>query len=313
MKKMRRLMMTVVPVTLLLAVMCSCEKAVFDDNVPASPATGGEKVDVVIKVSETEDYVNSDVTRSNVPVAQVCSKLCFAVYQNGERVKYDNQKVTDSGFGQITMSLDQGTYQLLIVGHSGTANPTTTKADQVKFTNQTASGGTGFTDTFYYYGTLTVSSNMSEQKYVLKRATAMFRLITTDSKPASVKRFYFYYTGGSGQLDATTGYGNVNSQQKVYIDLDASTDGKPLTLEVYTFPHQESKIVTFKIEALGDNDQTLYSKELKAQMERNVITQYSGNFFTSTTPDPPTDPSTPDNNSSVLVDTEWGNLLEYTF
>lgn len=313
MKIMRRLFLTVVPVTMLLAVMCSCEKAVYDDNVPTGPVSGGEKVDVVIKVSDTEDYTNSDVTRSNVPVEEACTRLCFAVYQNGERVKYDNQKVTEGNFGQITMSLDQGTYQLLIVGHSGSANPTTTKPDQVKFSNLTASGGTGFTDTFYYYGTLTVSSNMGEQQYVLKRATAMLRLKTTDGKPAAVKRFYFYYTGGSGQLDATTGYGNANSQQKVYIDLDASTDGKPLTLEVYTFPHQDSKIVTFKIDALGDNDQALYSKELKAQMERNVITQYSGNFFTSGNPDTPTDPNKPENNSSVLVDTEWSNLLEYTF
>lgn len=304
---------TVVPFMMLLTVLCSCEKAVIDDNVPSNPQAGGELVNVVIKVSGTEAYSNVEPTRSNVPVSEVCTKLCFAVYQNGERVKYDNQKVTASDFGTLTMSLEQGTYQLLIVGHSGSANPSTTKPDQVKFTNITSSGGTGYTDTFYYYGTLTVTSDMTDKQYVLKRATAMFRLVTNDDKPSNVKRFYFYYTGGSGQLDVTTGYGNASSQQKVYIDLDESTDGQPLTLEVYTFPHQDSNIVTFKIEALGANDQTLYSKEIKAKMERNVITQYSGNFFTGSVPDTPTDPDTPSGNSSVLVDTEWGNLLEYEF
>ncbi len=300
---------------LVLGLLCSCEKAVFNDS--SSQASGDEEqVTVVMKISDIEAYVNGDLTRARVPVSQVCTKLCFAVYQNGERVKYDNQKVSESDFGTMTMSLDPGTYQLLIIGHSGNENPSTTKPNQVKFTNLTSSGGTGYTDTFYYYGTLVVSSGMGEQQYVLNRATAMFRLMTDDGKPSSVKRFYFYYTGGSGGLDATTGYGNVNSQQKVYFDLDATTDGEPLTFELFTFPHADSKVVTFKVEALNGNDEVLYSKEFKVTMERNTITQYTGAFFTDgepDLPDEPDEPDTPQGSTSVYVDTEWDSTNEFTY
>ena len=155
---------------------------------------------------------------------------------------------------------------------------------------------------------------MPERTYTLERATAMFRLVVKDAKPSAVKRFYFYYTGGSGQLDVTTGYGNANSQQKVYFDLDSYSSGQPLQFELYTFPHAGDQKVTFKIEAQNADGQALYTKELKASMEPNFITQYSGNFFTQGQPDIPDEPDDPsESSSSILVDTEWGGMEEYSF
>lgn len=292
-----------------LLLFSSCEKVILEQE---SSASSGEGVNVVLTVADVESYVNGDATRGKTSVEKVCTRLCFAVYQNGQRVKYDNQKSGDSDFGTVSMQLEAGSYQLLILAHSGDANPSTTKPTQIKFTNQTASGGTGFTDTFYYYGDLEVTNGMPAKQYVLERATAMFRLIVKDKKPSDVKRFYFYYTGGSGQFDATTGYGNANSQQKMTFDLNASTDGQPLEFELYTFPHDGDQKVTFKIEAQNADGQALYTKELKVPMERNFISQFSGNFFTEGEPDTPDEPGE-DEEGSILVDTTWDGTEEYTY
>jgi hypothetical protein len=290
-----------------LLMLSSCEKAILDPSESPSKVNGN----VVLTVADVESFANENLTRGKVPVEKACTRLCFAVYQDGQRVKYDNQKLGDSDFGTAVMSLEEGHYELLILGHSGEANPSTTKPTQIKFTNVTASGGTGFTDTFYYYGDLEVSGNMKEQQYVLDRATAMLRFMTKDKKPSNVKRFYFLYTGGSGQLDVTTGLGNANSQQKVYFDLDSSTDGQPLEFELYTFPHANGQNVTFKIEAQDENGTALYTKELKAPMECNIITQFSGYFFTEGEPDNPDEPT--DEDALIMVDTTWGGVNEYSY
>ena len=154
------------PLILLLLVLSSCEKPLMEGVLEDDSSENR----VVLTVGEVETYINGEPTRSSLPIEQVCSRLCFAVYQGGTRVKlkYDNQKVGDSDFGTCTMSLDAGHYQLLILGHSGNANPSTTKPEQIKFTNLTASGGTGYTDTFYYYGDLEVTSGMPERTYTLE-------------------------------------------------------------------------------------------------------------------------------------------------
>lgn len=297
---------TVFSLLLLMYLFCSCEKVILEQESSASE----DEVNVVLTVTDVELYANGGYTRGLTPVEKACTRLCFAVYRDGTRVKYENQKYGDSDYGTASMKLEAGSYQVLILGHSGAANPSTTKATQIKFSNQTASGGSGYTDTFYYYADLKVTNGMPTQEYVLERATAMFRLIVNDEIPSNVKRFYFYYTGGSGQLDATTGYGNANSQQKVYIDVDDSSDGQPMEFELYTFPHENGQTVTFKVEAQDADGNALCSREFKAQMERNFITQYSGDFFTNGDPD---NPDEPDENGMIWVDTTWDGIDEYTY
>jgi hypothetical protein len=97
----------------------------------------------------------------------------------------------------------------------------------------------------------------------------------------------------------------------VYFDLDSSTDGQPLEFELYTFPHANGQNVTFKIEAQDENGTALYTKELKAPMECNIITQFSGYFFTEGEPDNPDEPT--DEDALIMVDTTWGGVNEYSY
>lgn len=297
----------------------SCEKMIIEEE--SGQGTNQAKHNVVIRIADMDAGWDGASSRTQVPISEVCSRLQFAVYQDGSRVKYDNQKNGDNGYGTFSLQLEAGTYQLMALGHSGASNVTTTKPEKLQFTNPGSSSGTGFTDTFYYYGNMVVGSDGAQVDISMERATAMFRLKTSDNKPANVKKFQFYYTGGSGALDATTGLGCVNSKQTVPVTLDDAQTGQPLTFEMYTFLHQQSGTVTFTVTAFDDSDVILYTKEFKAQMKRNCITQYTGRFFTNDDVEEPEDPEKPDDSGNpsepssgiVYVDPEWSDVFEHTF
>ena len=299
--------------------LAACEKMGDEERTQQTQTSQQSSANVRISVDGVDAGWDNVSTRGLVNISDVCSRVCFAVYQNGTRVKYKNQEAGESEFGVLSLTLDAGTYQLLVLGHSGAANPTTTNPAKLQFTNPGSSNGTGFTDTFYYYGTMEVTSSGADVKIGMKRATSMFRLMTTDVKPAKVKRWQFYYTGGSGALDATTGYGCVDSKQSVFVDTGDELTGQPLTFEMYTFLHDETGEVNFTVKAFDSNNIILYTREFtKVNMQRNCITQMKGDFFTNDGDDPNEDepePSLPEEPSTtvVQVDPEWGQIFEYTY
>ena len=300
-----------------LLTLSSCEKAVMDDSDVTETTAKGN---VVIRVTNVEAGWASSDTRALVNVAEVCSRLCFAVYQDGNRKSYKNQAVADSDFGTFSLQLEEGIYQILVLAHSGNANPATTNPAKLQFTNPDSSKGTGFTDTFFYYGDLIVGDEGTQLDISMKRATAMFRLVTTDVKPAAVKKFQFYYEGGSGALDATTGLGCIDSKQSVFVTTGDELTGKTLQFDMFTFLHAEEDEVTFTVKAFSANESILYEKEFSGvSMQRNCITRYTGDFFTNgdviePDPDEPDTPQ-PDKPSAVtvMVDPEWGGVFDFTF
>lgn len=258
--------------------LCGCERVIYENELSDNDPSGN----VRLRISDFE-AMDGDV-RSVQSVTAVCTRLHFVVYKNGTQVKAVTQKSDDSLFGEVTMSLAPDTYQLLILAHSGLANPSLSNPARIAFTNASATNGTGFTDTFYYYGDLTVSEEDNiQESFMLKRAVAMFRLTTTDVKPAEVKKFHIIYKGGSGTFDATTGFGCVNSTQVDFIDTDSSLDGQPIQISLYSFLHAETGEMQFTIRALDSKDAELYAKDFNnVPMKRNTITEYCGAFFGGT-------------------------------
>ena len=299
-----------------VGLLTACEKSVMDDVDDNVTTTGN----VTIRVSDVEAGWDGCETRTMVEVGEVCSRLCFAIYnKDGKREKSKNQTSEDKDFGTLSIDLEPGNYEVLVLAHSGKANPTTTNPQKVAFTNPESSGGTGFTDTFYYYGKIEATSDKTEIDISMKRATSMFRLVTSDTKPASIKKFQFYYEGGSGTLDATTGWGCVNSKQSVFVSLDDAQTGQPLEFNMYTFLHAETGLVSFTVKAFNANEDVVYSKVFnEVPMQRNCITRYTGNFFVTSnpddTPDTPEDPASGKQaTAKVMVDPDWAAILDYTF
>lgn len=297
-----------------MLLLTACEKAVLSGT--EEPVAEGQTT-VRLEIIQLEDMEGTAGTRVLTDVSEVCTRLNFLLYQNGKKVKTVNQKESDAGFGTVDVTLDAGSYQLLVLAHSCAANPTTTSAEKIQFNNTE----TGYTDTFYYYGDLTVGDEPSAATLSLKRAVAMFRLVVNDAKPAKVQRLRIYYTGGSGALNALTGYGCVKSQQYTMFEWPDDAD-TPMKFDAYTFLHDETGTLSLTVTAYSANNDVIYEREFKdVSMKRNTITQYSGDFFaegggddTPVTPDNPGDNTDPDSRGiKIQVDPEWDAVNSFNF
>lgn len=302
----------------------SCERVVFNEMTDGQQESDEDGVQVTLRVNRLEGSLSMNATaetRAVVDVADLCSRLNFVVYQDGEKVKGINQSVSDDDFGTVSLTLAKGTYQLLVLAHSGKSNPTLSDPTKIAFTNT----GTYYSDTFYYYGELEVGDDEGQiHNLSLERAVSMFRLVITDEKPANIQKIRIYYTGGSGTLNAVTGFGCVDSKQYVMYDVSEMTS--PIELEAYTFLHDAEGSLFINVTAYS-NEGVEQERAFEAvPMKRNYITQYSGPFFTGSNPDTPVVPDNPDNPDnpgggggeadgqlSVKLDADWGGQSDYTF
>lgn len=287
----------------------SCEKAVFDEDQSEKQETS-RTVHVVLSVSGFQ-VIPFDRTRAESNLSDYCKRMNFVVYQDGKKLKTVNQLSTDDHFGKVELTLETGDYQVLILAHSANGNPTVSTPEKIQFTN-----ADGYTDTFYSYSDLKVTETALTKEFVLERATAMFRLITSDKVPSNVDRIRFYYTGGSGALNATTGFGCVNSQQITYFDITDEQKGTSLTLEAYTIPKAPTGTLKLTVSTYSKDETLLHEKEIKdIPIEQNKITEYTGPLFTTDDTGGKDQPDSSCQQSfSIRLNTDWNdNILKGSF
>ena len=234
-------------------------------------------------------------TTSGTALQDVCSRVSFVVFDGEEKIETINQTSDDANFGIASFSLDEGEYRLVVIAHSGKGNCTMSVPEKVKFTSNK------LTDTFYYYGRLSIKSDKVEADVKLQRAVAAFKLhITDETIPEEVRSIKFYYTGGSSTLDATTGYGCVNSRQtEIFNFTDNNRD-----FTVYTFPHEENKAIKMTISILDADAhaiKTFTKSDLK--MKRNEIIKTDISLTKSSGGSLDEDD---DRNVGLTVDADWG-------
>lgn len=291
---MKKLLISICTVCTIVAlcVMVSCEKPLMDEK--TDEPTGNLKVTVY----EMEKTPFGSLTRGAEPVSNVCTRLNFALYDmGGSRVKLVNQTKGNANFGEASFQLEEGDYQLVVVAHSASGNPTMTNPAKIQFTN-----ATGYTDTFLYYGEVTIGEEPVELKISLERIVALCRFVITDDFPADVTQIRFYYTGGSGAFNATTSLGCVNSKQDVKFDVTAGQK----QFDLYTFLHNPSDEIALKVTALDAAGNELYAKEFDVPMQQNYITWLTGAFFNGSG-------SSSTVIGGVTVDTDWAGETHIAF
>lgn len=253
----------------------SCEKPVIDVVEPLPESSSA--VSVKFNVTQFEQIPFADaisVSRASVSASQVCTRINLAVFSGDTKVKTLNQTIDDDSFGTLSVSLAAGSYRIVILAHSCTGNATISAPEEVKFPSNKV------TDTFIYYGELSVSEPKSVDVR-LKRVVAKFLLATEDDVPENVKEMTFKYTGGSSTLNAVTGYGSVNSRQTEVREVTSAMHGKPAEFEVYTFPHAESGELKMTVTGTDAASATVVERVFESVPVRvNQITKYSGRFFT---------------------------------
>lgn len=264
---------------LLFVTFASCEK----------PITSDGDADTDSGVSQNDNLVVW------IPVDGVSSsRLNFAVYDmSGNRVKQVNQQSSDANFGLASFQLAQGDYLLVVVAHSSDGNPAMANPRKIQFTN-----AQGFTDTFLYSGNVTIGEERKELYVAPRRIVSLCRFIMTDDYPADVAKMRFYYTGGSGAFDATTGLGCVNSKQSVLFEV---ADGRK-AFDLYTFLHATEGTIHLKVTAYDAGDNVLYEREFDVPMKQNSITLMTGSYFTGSV-----------SVSSVTINTGWDDEYHLTF
>lgn len=275
---------------MLIASLTSCEKFAFenadttthdaDGNVTirvkqvqnmkiGSASRAASKNGLNISRSTSDDYLGFSRASSEKDLKDICTRISFVVFDVEEKLQTIHQTQDTHGFGTAHFNLDEGEYRLVVIAHNGTGNCTISSPEKVKFSSNK------LTDTFYYYGRLSVTEDGAQADIHLTRPVAAFRLhITDETLPEEAKSIKFYYTGGSSTLDATTGYGCVNSRQTESFSL--ISDQKDFT--VYTFPHdpEEGKTVKMDISLLDPDAKTIKEFELPdVTMKRNTITKAS--------------------------------------
>lgn len=239
----------------MLATLTSCEKFSLDDS---STNTHDGNANVIITVNKINNIEFEPITKSKQKeLTEVYQKLTLAIFDGTEKVCLKNETSTDPDFGSAKFNLDEGEYRLVVIAHNGAGNCSISSPENVKFYKNK------ITDTSYYYGRLSVGKDKINQKVDLKRAVAKIEVhITDENIPEEVHTIQFYYTGGSSTLDATTGYGCVNSRQTESFKMNKDTRD----YSVYSFPHQDTQDINMTISFLDPDGKTIKevkSKELK--------------------------------------------------
>ena len=299
MKKIKKMLMAM----LLLVAMVSlgaCEKAVFDEQQEEKqPLTGN----VIIRTSMYN--IVPFETRAVQNVADFSTKLQFVLYQNGSKVKGITQKKEDGGnYGQIGLALEPGTYQLLVLAHSSTGeNPSVANPEFIQFTNSDS-----FSDTFYYYGDIEVTSEQNTYDVTLQRATSMVRITILDEVPSNVQRFILEYQGESGVFNAVTGMGGTTNSEQI-MQFSAAGKTPPFSLCAYTFLRNETGTLNMTIKACGSSpSDIIVQKELtNIPMKNHMVTEYSGYLFST----PP--PANVDASFNLTAETDWEVYQQLSF
>ena len=276
----------------------SCEKAVLDETTGVEVADKNANLIIRLKGSQVDDSFQR--TRAMQNITDYCSRFNFVLYKDGQKVKGLSQKKGDADYGQVSMTLAAGTYKLLVLAHSSTGgNPTLSDPENIKFTN-----ALGYTDTFYYYGDIEVTAEQKTHDVVLKRAVTRVFFVINDELPDDVAFIKYEFTGGSGVLNAVTGYGgSVNSRQEKFLDVSAAA--APVRSSLYTFLQEDTGAMQLTVTALKSDKETevkqLSFSDIPVEYGKETIVE--GEFFDHYS----------DNNFSFQAETDWETLQTISY
>ena len=272
-----------------ILLLVSCEKVVLADG-----ETTQGNLHVRAKIVDQIPFDTKSATRSAVPLSELCSRVSFVLYQDGVRVNYVNQKSDDDNFGNAVMNLPEGRYSLVVIGHSGSTNATTTNINKITFSGK-------LTDTFVFCKDIEVGEDTKSVEANLTRAVAMVRFVVPDGIPDDAVQLKFYYTGGSSSLDAVTKLGCVESRQTEYRYVDESNG----VYEIYTFPHATEDALQVKISALDSGENVLAEQTIEdIPITVNMITRIIGDLFEGSA-------ATKKLDVSIVADDEWDGVIDY--
>lgn len=285
--------------TLLLifaAFLCAaCEKYVAEDGTQSeSKVIDGNLVVkaecVVTRAGETEE------NQESLPLKDRFTRMTMVLYQDDVRVDYVNQENSDPGFGTMSVDLDPGTYQLVVLAHSGQRSPTTTNCHKISFSAP-------LTDVFSYYGDVVIGKEASKITVQLTRAVAKIQLNITDEIPEGVSFFNYIYKGASVSFDPATQIGVVSSTRR-NVEIEKAEGVK--TFELYTFVSSDNQTVDWDFAGYSELNEVIGSKKFSdIPVSLRKVTKIDSPVFDGVI-EGPTD-------ITFTFDDTWDGVVDYTF
>ena len=287
------------PKTLLLIIatllFAACEKYVAEEGTQSeSKVVDGNLVVkaecVVTRAGETENEQEA------LPLAERFTHMSMVLYQDDVRVDYVNQTNTDEDFGTMSVDLEPGTYQLVVLAHSGQRSPTTTNCHKISFSAP-------LTDVFSYYGEVVVGKAANKITVQLTRAVAKIQLNITDDIPAAVSFFNFSFKGASGSFDPATKIGLASSTRR---NVEIEKEDGVKTFEFYTFVTGDDQTVDLDIAGYSATKDVIGAKKFPGiTVGLRKVSKIDSPVFDGVI-EGPTD-------ISVTVDDTWDGVINYTF
>ena len=245
---------------------------------------------VVTRAGETENEQEA------LPLAERFTHMSMVLYQDDVRVDYVNQDNTDKDFGTMSVDLDPGTYQLVVLAHSGQRSPTTTNCHKISFSAP-------LTDVFSYYGEVVVGKEANKITVQLTRAVAKIQLNITDDIPAAVSFFNFSYKGASVSFDPATKIGLASSTRR---NVEIEKEDGVKTFEFYTFVTGDDQTVDLDIAGYSATKDVIGAKKFPGiTVGLRKVSKIDSPVFDGVI-EGPTD-------ISVTVDDTWDGVINYTF
>ena len=287
------------PKTLLLIfavfLFAACEKYVAEEGTQSeSKVVDGNLVVkaecVVTRAGETEEGQEA------LPLKDRFTRMTMVLYQNDVRVDYVNRDNLDKDFGTMSVDLDPGTYQLVVLAHSGQRSPTTTNCHKISFSAP-------LTDVFSYYGDVVIGKEASKITVQLTRAVAKIQLNITDEIPEGVSFFNYIYKGASVSFDPATQIGVVSSTRR-NVEIEKAEGVK--TFELYTFVSSDNQTVDWDFAGYSELNEVIGSKKFSdIPVSLRKVTKIDSPVFDGVI-EGPTD-------ITFTFDDTWEGVVDYTF
>lgn len=264
------------PVALLCLALASCGQAAVDD---ANGSDAGGKVTVSLSVAQLEQVPFSQAKARQgsrgTKIDSVCSKLCFAVYKSetDSHPSVIRQNADDDGFGSVRLSLDRGTYYLVVLAHRSGIDPDMSNIRCVDFS-------TDVTDTFYAFDTLAIDRSL-DREIKLRRAVARFELTTTDNVPDTCTSLRLSLGNVCTAFNPVTGYGTAPGRTTYTATFGPEGKGKPFSFGRCFFPAGQDSKTDVTVTLYNGTRPTFTRTFTGVPIGRNTITRYEGRLFSN--------------------------------
>ena len=212
------------------------------------------------------------------------------------QVKGDGSYTT---FGEFTANLQVGHYTMVAVARAHY------DGDAFTLTSPTEAAYTSMRprETFSKVQTVTVTSASAlDINVTLNRINSWLKIISTDGRPASIKKIRTTFEKGGKSFNPTTGWATTDTG---FSQTNNPSTATGATIEINVVPFvacadDAEEKMTITIEALDNDDNVLGTKVVNnVPFKRNRQTILRGNVFTA-------EPTT----SSFKIETAW--LSDYT-